>query len=333
MRAGRHSSIWSRQPADPHQGVDGATLVHRGVGLGDVFEVSGQVEDLARVDVTVENRLEQLRLVVASGRGSTARSDVAEERNIGVDGRVVRDADAADDGPGLGDGEGGVRCHFAANPFQDGVGGEVDARLAPCLGGDLFPCRDRHAFRHHAGVGVGTAYRRFANKEEVIDALFEEGLQDIAAVAYQALDEPDAWQGLVRFLERSLHMQFGDRGLNQVMNNPALGHARVGEARTRIAPLITRLVERAKKQGSVRPDFDQSDIIFVQVALSAIMARSRAIEPDLYRRYLAIFLDGIRTDRRTFTPLPVPAVSADQTHAAMTRRRRDDAGFTAQAGS
>src|SRR3954471_14196165 len=165
---------------------------------------------------------------------------------------------------------------------------------------------------HHAGVGVGTAYRRFANKEEVIDALFEEGLQDIAAVAHEALDEPDAWQGLVMFLERSLHMQFGDRGLNQIMNNPALGDARVSEARTRIAPLITRLVERAKEQGSVRPDFDQADIIFVQVALWAIMARSRAIEPELYRRYLAILLDGIRTDRTTFTPLPVAAVTADQ---------------------
>src|SRR3954463_10741318 len=76
---------------------------------------------------------------------------------------------------------------------------------------------------HHAGVGVGTAYRRFANKEEVIDALFEEGLQDIAAVANEALAEPDSWQGLVTSLERSLHMQFGGLGLNQIMNNPALG--------------------------------------------------------------------------------------------------------------
>src|SRR3954467_5824526 len=75
----------------------------------------------------------------------------------------------------------------------------------------------------HAGVGVGTAYRRFANKEEIIDALFEEGLQDVAAVAHEGLESPDAWAGLVTFLERSLHMQFGNRGLNQIMNNAALG--------------------------------------------------------------------------------------------------------------
>src|SRR4051812_19834361 len=102
---------------------------------------------------------------------------------------------------------------------------------------------------HHAGVGVGTAYRRFANKGEVIEALFERSLGDLAAVAHEALAEADAWSGLVAFLERSLHMQFGDRGLNQIMNDPSLGHERVSEARDRIAPVLQELVERAKRQG------------------------------------------------------------------------------------
>jgi AcrR family transcriptional regulator len=174
---------------------------------------------------------------------------------------------------------------------------------------------------HHAGVGVGTAYRRFANKEEIIDALFEEGLQDIAAVANEALAEPDAWAGLVMFLERSLHMQFGDRGLNQIMNDTALGRDRVSDARDNIAPLIHQLVERAKEQGVVRPDLDQSDLIFAQLGLSAIMESSRAIEPELYTRYLTLFLDGIRTDRRSFLPLPTRALTAEETHRAMTRER------------
>src|SRR3954447_8430265 len=57
---------------------------------------------------------------------------------------------------------------------------------------------------HHAGVGVGTAYRRFANKEAVIDALFEQRLEEVAKVAEAALADPDAWNGLVAFLERAL---------------------------------------------------------------------------------------------------------------------------------
>jgi AcrR family transcriptional regulator len=174
---------------------------------------------------------------------------------------------------------------------------------------------------HHAGVGVGTAYRRFANKEEVIDALFEQRLQDVAAVATEALDEPDAWRGLVTFLQRSLDMQFGDRGLNQIMNNSALGDARVSDARDRIAPLMTQLVDRAKEQGVVRPDFDQTDLVFMQVALSAVMDSARSVAPEIYKRYLTILLDGIRTDRAAFTPFPIEPLSADQTHAAMTRAR------------
>src|SRR3954463_5158025 len=122
---------------------------------------------------------------------------------------------------------------------------------------------------HHAGVGVGTAYRRFANKEEVIDALFEEGLRDVADLANEALASADAWAGLVLFLERSLHMQFGDRGLNQIMNNTALGRDRISDARDRIAPLIHQLVARAKAEGVVRPDLEQSDLIFMQLGLSA----------------------------------------------------------------
>jgi AcrR family transcriptional regulator len=175
---------------------------------------------------------------------------------------------------------------------------------------------------HHAGVGVGTAYRRFANKEEVIDALFEEGLREIADVANEALTSPDAWAGLVLFLERSLHLQFGDRGLNQIMTNTALGRDRISDARDRIAPLIHQLVARAKAEGVVRPDLEQSDLIFVQLGLSAIMESSREVEPELYTRYLTMFLDGIRTDRASFLPLPARALTAAETHTAMTRKRR-----------
>jgi AcrR family transcriptional regulator len=174
---------------------------------------------------------------------------------------------------------------------------------------------------HRAGVGVGTAYRRFPNKEAVIDALFEQRLVEVADVAHAALEEPDAWQGLVTFLERSLSMQFGDRGLTQIMNDPALGQDRVQDARDRIAPLLTELVDRAKSQQSVRADFDQSDIVFLQVALSAIMDTSRAVAPGLYRRYLTMFLDGIRAERGRLTELPCRPLDPHEAHRAMTSRR------------
>jgi AcrR family transcriptional regulator len=175
---------------------------------------------------------------------------------------------------------------------------------------------------HRAGVGVGTAYRRFANKEEVIDALFEQRVEDVIAVAEEALSAADAWGALVDFLERSLHMQFGDRGLTEIMNSPQLGRERVSQTRDRIAPLMTQLVDRAKEQGTIRPDFEQSDLIFMQMALAAIIDRTRGLAPDLYRRYLMMWLDGIRSPRSGFTPLPTAALTADQTHKVVTQKRQ-----------
>lgn len=175
---------------------------------------------------------------------------------------------------------------------------------------------------HHAGVGVGTAYRRFANKQEVIDALFEQRLRQVEDAAKRALDEPDAWNNLVKYIDDALQMQYGDRGLNQIMNNRALGDVRVAEVRDRIAPIITELVERAKKQGYVRQDFDQSDLIFLQVGLSAIMEQTREVSPEVYRRYLALMLDAIRADGGRSSPLPVGPLTVEQTHQAMTRDRR-----------
>jgi AcrR family transcriptional regulator len=178
---------------------------------------------------------------------------------------------------------------------------------------------------HHAGVGVGTAYRRFANKDEVIDALFEQRLDQVIALATEAVQDPDAWRGLTTFLERSLEMQLEDRGLTELLNNPQLKQHRVNEARDRIAPLVNALVDRAKAQGVLRPDVEGTDAIFIQVALTGVMDSTRNVEPTLYRRYLTIFLDGMRADRGPLTVLPVAALNTEQTHAIMTPGSPDGA--------
>src|SRR4051812_48709027 len=174
-----------------------------------------------------------------------------------------------------------------------------------------------HDIAAHAGVGVGTAYRRFANKQEVIEALFEQRLAKVATLADQALKDPDAWRGLCTYLEQVLRLQSEDRGLTDIVNHPDLGQERADEARDRITPLLHALVDRARQQGHLRADFEATDIVFIQYALGALMDRTREVEPDLYRRYLTMFLDGIRADRETLTDLPVGPLRVDATQAVM----------------
>ena len=69
----------------------------------------------------------------------------------------------------------------------------------------------------HAGVGVGTVYRRFPDKDALIDALFEERIGEIAAVGQRALSASDPWEGLVDFLQQASALQARDRGLRQAL--------------------------------------------------------------------------------------------------------------------
>lgn len=107
---------------------------------------------------------------------------------------------------------------------------------------------------HHAGLGVGTAYRHFANKEELIDALFDDMVETIDGYVQEAAAQPDAWFGLVRALEKTCEVQAFDRGLREVMLGTGRGAERQNRMRERVAPTVDVIVARAKAQGMLRAD-------------------------------------------------------------------------------
>src|SRR5262245_52034878 len=106
----------------------------------------------------------------------------------------------------------------------------------------------------HAGGGVGTVYRRFRTKEELVDALFMTRLSTVAAIAEQALKAPDPWAGLVSFMERMAETMAGDLGLRQILMFATYGRDLVAIAREHNAPLVERLVGRAQAAGQLRSD-------------------------------------------------------------------------------
>src|SRR5438874_4815085 len=69
----------------------------------------------------------------------------------------------------------------------------------------------------HAGVGVGTVYRHFPDREQLIEGLFEERIDALAAAMESALEDPDPWRGVAGFLERGLELQAADRGLQDLI--------------------------------------------------------------------------------------------------------------------
>jgi AcrR family transcriptional regulator len=168
-----------------------------------------------------------------------------------------------------------------------------------------------------AGVGVGTVYRRFPDKEQLIDALFEDQIAQFVALADGCLCDVDPWDGLVRFLEEACHVHACDRGLKQVMLSGAHGRERVARGRELMFPLVTRLVERAQADGTLRPDVEPTDMPLLQLMLGSLSELTRDADPEVWRRYLGIVTDGLRTRRDEHCDLQRGALTPEQTQQAM----------------
>src|ERR1044071_5490121 len=69
------------------------------------------------------------------------------------------------------------------------------------------------AVAERAGVGVGTVYRRFPDKEALVDALFEERIGEVRTLALQCGEIEDPWEALSTFFDRALEMHCHDRAL------------------------------------------------------------------------------------------------------------------------
>ena len=168
-----------------------------------------------------------------------------------------------------------------------------------------------------ASVGVGTVYRRFPDKEQLIDALFEEQMTKFVALAGACVEDADPWDGLLRFLDQACHTHASDRGFMEVALSGAHGLERVARARELMFPVVAQLVRRAQADGSLRPDVEPTDMPLLQLMLGALSECTRDVDPEVWRRYLGIITDGLRAQRDEHCALGCGALSPEQAQAAM----------------
>ncbi|HEY8465951.1 MAG TPA: helix-turn-helix domain-containing protein [Solirubrobacterales bacterium] len=148
-----------------------------------------------------------------------------------------------------------------------------------------------------AGVGVGTVYRHFPNKEALISALAEDRFERIAALLREALDDPDPWHGFETMMRRGAELQVADRALTEVMRNH--GNAMEAAATKYEVPELTeRLVKRCKAAGVLRDDVHHGDIpmVLCGVGTATCSAAGRLAGEDGWKRYLEYVLEGMRAE-------------------------------------
>lgn len=144
-----------------------------------------------------------------------------------------------------------------------------------------------------AGVGVGTLYRHFPTKDALVRAIVRAHMDESAARGRALLEDDLApWEAFATFIRTA---GLKDRALAQVVaTQPAITF--VDAARdSGLVAAAEELLRRAQEDGSARPDARVDDIPLLMCGLGAVL---RNWDEDAARRYIELFLDGLRADGR-----------------------------------
>lgn len=192
---------------------------------------------------------------------------------------------------------------------------------------DALLCAARGAFAEHgldapleqvarqAGVAIGTLYRHFPTRVDLIQEIFAAKLQAWLDAAERAVAIADPWAGFCLYVATMCELQAGDRGFNDLASMRLPASERIDGAQRRIARLGVEIVERAQRQGSLRADVTPEDLAFVIWSHGRITQATQGVAPRAWRRYVHLMLDAFRAERAH--PLPEPPLTHDQLYRAM----------------
>jgi AcrR family transcriptional regulator len=146
------------------------------------------------------------------------------------------------------------------------------------------------AIAKHAGVGIGTLYRHFPNRFDIVEAVYRDDVEELVRAAEQTADlEP--WEAVEAFFEAFLRYA---KTKQVLLNELKQGFEKNPDLRSRMRERIDAafdlVVERAKKAGVVRDDVSGSDL----TQLVSPICTNASISDEQMRRLINLVLDGLR---------------------------------------
>ncbi len=164
-----------------------------------------------------------------------------------------------------------------------------------CAAGQVFSTQGLEApmpaVAAAAGAGVGSLYRQFQSKHELLAALVTRRLDHIGEAAHQAAAAPEGqhWQALQEMLWMVVQHDQVDDFLGEAIAAVA-EHPGVIASMTRAHEQIDAMLRVTAEEGSLRPDATALDIRL----LFAATRTARKVEPDAWKRMLTLMIDGLR---------------------------------------
>ncbi len=147
------------------------------------------------------------------------------------------------------------------------------------------------AIAKEAGVGVGTLYRHFPKRIDIVEAVYRTDVDQLVETAETAAAEQEPWPAIVTWLDAFLSYARGKRTfLNELREafdkNPELKIA----SRERVDRAADLVLRRAQDAGVVRTDINGADLM----QLMGPMCTNATLSEDQSHRLMAMVLDGLR---------------------------------------
>ena len=168
-----------------------------------------------------------------------------------------------------------------------------------------------------AGVSIGTLYRHFPARLDLLMAALRPRLQEFVEGADRALALGDPWAAFVAYLENLFAVQAGDRGFNDFLSRRFPGNEETEHIHDSLCHQIEVVLDRAQRAGQARLDITQADVINLIWSNGRIIDATSAGAPTAWRRQLHLMLDAYRAERAH--PIPEPPMTDAQLYDAMVR--------------
>lgn len=143
-----------------------------------------------------------------------------------------------------------------------------------------------------AGVGVGTVYRHFPTKDDLLAALAQARFEGLAGQARKALEANDGWEGFVEFMTYSAQVMAEDRLLSEAMEQRSEICGGAAES-VGLIDLVAAMIDRAKSEGRLRADAEPWDIPGLICGIGRAMRAAPGTPALTWQRHLEIILAGL----------------------------------------
>jgi len=160
-----------------------------------------------------------------------------------------------------------------------------------------------------AGVAKGTLFRHFPTKSDLLAAVLVDRVAQLRLLTLQIIAERrPGLEAVAEIMGRGAAVLAADRSFFDAAMVDVEGECALRREKLGLEAALDALVAAAQASGEVREDVSGIDLAMLMMAATNTCAPTRDRHPDLWRRYLALMVDGLRAGATT--PLPVASASA-----------------------